>query len=230
MASAPFIERTDTETAPVVVSLSLFERLFGETPYYWLYLGFRVGPSMRYYSPMKLTNNTGITFEMGPQAMVQILPFLGVQTGILFTMDNVPAFGTTKNNKLTTSDFNYKSTSMMIPVVVMATFRPDQWLFAPLGGIYFNIPLGKMESEGKLDSPTGTSSYGWESKEKWMGLGWTAGFEVGRRVGPGTLFFDVRFSADFGDTVWKGENKKGLYQRSGTTLSLGYEFGLLQKK
>jgi hypothetical protein len=193
------------------------------SPDYWAYLGARAGYSMRFYTdPGKNIGGfksddwpLGNTFEAGIQASGQVLPFLAIQAEGLFTMD-------TALKKLKKVDIEYKTMSLKFPLVVKFTFRPEQWLIAPLGGIYINAPLLKMRQTIKDDE----SWYKW----KWKSIGWTAGVEVGRRLGPGTLFLDLRYAADIGDTFidWQGADTS-MYRRTAATISLGYDFGLFKK-
>jgi hypothetical protein len=131
-------------------------------------------------------------------------------------MNSAPQFSITDSN-LNATNAKSSAFSLMFPVVLMVTFRPDEWLIGPFGGIYINIPLGPMKTAD------GDSSYNWDA----AGLGWTAGIEVGRKVGPGTLFADIRYIGDFGDMV----SANGLVRnrRTGVSISLGYSFPLLKK-
>jgi hypothetical protein len=209
--------------------LTWAERLWGRE-HYWLHLAPRVGGDLRFYSPMASGNTTGFTFDAGIQAMVQVLPFLGFQVELLFTMDFAPQFNITDGHL--TADAKSTTSSLMIPVVFMITFRPDEWLIGPFAGLCINIPLGPMKLEivsGDANVPS-DSSYKWDSG----GLGWTAGIEVGRKVGPGTLFADIRFIGDFGDIVsdMTPENSPPVtikYRRTGVSVSLGYSFALGKK-
>ena len=57
-------------------------------------------------------------------------------------------------------------------------------------------------------------------------IGFIAGGNIGVRLGPGTLFLDIRFAGDFGDTnVYGYWGNRALYNtRMLVSCSLGYEF------
>jgi hypothetical protein len=106
---------------------------------------------------------------------------------------------------------------MMAPVLVKFTFRPGIFLLAGFGGVYLTIPLGAMSIW------TGGTEYEYTVTPTW---GFIAGGNVGIKLGPGTLFLDIRYAGDFTDTQVKGDwGSRGLYKHSRAIFSMGYEFG-----
>jgi hypothetical protein len=198
-------------------------------PQYWLYAGARGGYSMRFY--MDTGENyefiteewtRGNTFEAGARLSGQIVPFLAIQAEALITRDTAIY----KQSKKA-PEVEFKTLSLMFPLVGKITFRPGQWLIAPLGGVYMNVGIGEMTViVEKTESKTA-----WKWDDKLHGLGWTAGLEVGGHVGPGTLFLDLRYSHDIGNTMTTEKKvETGVYGRDGATVSLGYDFGIFRKK
>jgi hypothetical protein len=208
-----------------------------------LYLGLRAGYSNRFYMEQSsefIAPSEGNTFEVGFQASFQPLPLLAVQAEFVVTMDDaVFQYYEAKEGAevLKRSQTEYRSVSLMIPLTVKLTLRPERFLIAPFGGLYLSLPLGGMENDYQrtfqtddgdevvVESPSGFT---------FPVVGLTAGIDLGTRVGPGTLFLDLRYSADL-DTVKRPKSDsseysgKDLYKRSMFSISLGYEFGLLKK-
>lgn len=186
---------------------------------YWLKIGLRGGPALRLYYPMTSTYTSSVSFDAGLQVMGQILPFLGIQAEVLFTMDSAPTWGI-KNNNLTSLEYESRSYSLSIPLVVKGTFRYKRFLIAPFAGAYFTMPWGNMtETEKNVESldeagnpipvfdgdgnVVGNKIESKEIKSEWgytVPLGLTGGIVFGLRLGPGTLFLDTRYSYDLGDT------------------------------
>jgi hypothetical protein len=202
-------------------------------PQYWLYLGFRAGYSGRtYVKPSSVdlyieSKTVGSSFEVGVQASFQPLSFLAIQAEGLFTMDNSPfrAYvrpGDIGNYNLVSHE--YRSFSLMFPVVLKGTFRPNRFLIAPLAGVYFIVPMGTMTIP-----ESATSDYSYVPS-----MGFTAGIQLGMKLGPGNIFVDTRYAADLGDVElaapFNGDKGKALYRRSMVSVSLGYEWGFFKKK
>ncbi|GHV62875.1 hypothetical protein AGMMS49587_11040 [Spirochaetia bacterium] len=212
MANAPILKKYDDGTGfeTVVENGPTFGLGFGDP--YWLHIGVRAGPSVRLYSPLQSVKTTGFGFDMGLQAMLLLKPFLGVQAEAIFTMDHAPALGIF-DNKLTATKWDNTSFSLLFPVVVKGIFHAGKFLLAPFAGLYVWIPMG-MTNGRSYGSP--------------LPLGFTAGLDFGLPLGPGTLFFDTRYWADFSAT--KMNDGTPLYRRSMITLSVGYEWKLFRKR
>jgi hypothetical protein len=104
----------------------------------------------------------------------------------------------------------------MIPLMVKGIFRINRFVVSPLAGLYLTVPLGQMIGKDEV------SNFSYLTF-----LGGTVGAELGMHLGPGILFLDTRYAADFGNTK---QSDEPVYWRSMVTFSLGYKFGLLKKK
>jgi hypothetical protein len=62
-------------------------------------------------------------------------------------------------------------------------------------------------------------------------MGFIAGGNIGVKLGPGTLFLDIRYAGDFEDIAIYGDwGSRAVYKRSLIFYSLGYEFGIGNRK
>jgi hypothetical protein len=62
-------------------------------------------------------------------------------------------------------------------------------------------------------------------------LGWTLGGSAGMKLGPGALFVDLRYMADFeGTRIQRKGSIIEAYSRGMMAFSLGYEIGLMNIK
>ena len=111
---------------------------------------------------------------------------------------------------------DYQSMSLTIPLMVKGIFRFTRLVVSPLAGVYLTLPLGQMTTDNGKSAFLVTPP-----------LGGSAVAELGMHLGPGLLFLDIRYAADFGPTVLKGETT--VYRRSMVSFSLGYKFGLFKK-
>jgi hypothetical protein len=204
-----------------------------EFPKYWLYLGVRAGYSARFYKIPPQTGyinknqSLGNTFEIALQATYQVKPFLALQGELLFTMDTAShqQYHTSpESTELVLQTDKFQSGTLMIPLILKGTFWFDRFLVEPLAGLYLTVPLSRMTTSAEGDSAytSGKSGYTYS-----VPLGFTAGADFGVHLGPGTLFLDARYSADFGNAVKAGDT---VYRRSMVSLSMGYRFGFFKKK
>jgi hypothetical protein len=189
-------------------------------PRYWMYLGLQGAYSARFYSdPVKGASGSnwdlGHTYEAGIRISGQVLPWLAIQSETTFTQDVA---------KNTNTGTTYDSLSLKFPLLLKVTLRFGDFLIAPLGGAYYNIALGNIKVT--TDGGSVFQEYNWNYYNFRQGLGWIAGLEVGYRLGPGTLFFGARYSADLDSVIVEGN---AAYRRAGITASLGYDFGLFRK-
>jgi hypothetical protein len=100
---------------------------------------------------------------------------------------------------------------MIIPILAKGTWRPSIFSIEGLAGIYFTVPIGQMEISDSFYGTTKLEDYS-------PSMGFVAGGDFGVKLGPGLLFFDIRYMTDFADT-------KDVYKRSMMTLGIGYKIG-----
>jgi hypothetical protein len=189
------------------------------------YIGLRAGIPIRLYdsSPQYdfQRRYTISSFEAALQASWNFFPFLGIQGEVIFTFDHATYNAWAAN--WVTGTVEYKtylldSTSLMFPLLLKATFTRGILYAAALGGVYFTLPLGKMNNK-----PAGSFNYSVDPP-----VGYAVGINLGLKAGPGFLFLDTRLAGDFGKTIRKpGE---ALYQRSMISFSIGYELGFAARK
>jgi hypothetical protein len=110
--------------------------------------------------------------------------------------------------------------SLIIPALVKVNFKPGIFVLSPYGGIYYSLPFykswsGILESEG-------------------LPLGVIAGFNAGRKLGPGVISLDLSYGFDLGatritneDAIFLGEIK---YWRHRLSITVAYDFGFLDRK
>lgn len=191
----------------------------------WLYLGVRAGSSLRFYTRPQINH----FYERGTfdyynisaalQVSVQIIRLLAVQAELIWTTDYASFNTISQLPPLSVSAAPFKSQSLMLPVSAKFTYRKDSLMTALFAGAYFILPLGQMENTAM----GGNFAYGLT-----MPLGYTAGLNIGMKAGPGHLFLDIRWAADLADTM--KPDGTIIYKRSMISLSVGYEFGLINKK
>jgi hypothetical protein len=213
-----WIAKPPEETVPTAVPAAPEENR--------LYLGLRLGPSLRIYSrpdePPIFENEVTHYFNINIafQATWEFMPSLGVQAELVFTTDYAPfTFYRDEGNIRVFSMDPMLSASLMFPFLLKYTFRKGPLFAAALGGLYFTLPLGEMQN----DSFGGNFEYSVDPP-----LGYTLGINLGMKAGPGFLFLDLRWAADFGTTVIK-DTGQTLYRRSIVSICIGYEMGFLPK-
>ncbi|MDR0599085.1 MAG: hypothetical protein LBG84_03255 [Treponema sp.] len=192
-------------------------------PEKWLYVGLRAGPSLRFYSrkdrdPFIEDRRMHIyNLNIAVQAAVHTLPFLDIQGEIIWNTEYAP-FAILSGTTVKTAPFT--SMSMMFPLVVKYTIRKDIFHASVLGGGYFILPLGNM----KNDAHGGSFAYSLN-----LPLGYTLGFSMGIKAGPGSIFFDMRWAADLSE-MRRRDTGEVLYKRSMIVFTIGYEMGFFEKK
>jgi hypothetical protein len=118
----------------------------------------------------------------------------------------------------------YSSFSLVFPVLVKLNFRPGILRLAPYGGFFAFAPLGKTSYRSNPDGTEDTFSRSVSAP-----LGIIVGFEIARRLGPGIILADIRYSGDFGKTTI--DDPAGTsYTRSQVSFTLGYAFGFIDIK
>jgi hypothetical protein len=170
----------------------------------------------------------------------QISPYLGIQTELIYIVDKIDARETNiiYDGITTNQDFNRNKSesyneileipSLMLPILAKAGYRGSKVSVFGIGGIYFNIPLIKevtLEPFYWLDPITV------EIKPPLMGF--MVGGIFGFKAGPGSIFIDARFAMDFGkvERPLNGSSQtEYIYGRKNILFSLGYEFGVIDRK
>jgi hypothetical protein len=239
-AAAPFCaegqtteKRVETGRFGAEEPLSGDEASGGDISYknHWLFLGARLGPSLRFYTPSEDTAFTGgdtygVSLDLGLQASLQIVPAFSVQAEMVFTWDNASRWEYALNPKGELDRYTRRFTgfSLQIPLSAKLNFYPGDLRVSPFLGGYFLVPLGKME----VDSPLyGEGSYSYSISPP---LGVLGGLNVGFPLESGTVFFDIRCCADLGKADLRGGEGMDTFRRSMVSLSVGYEFGFFKKQ
>jgi hypothetical protein len=200
------------------------------------YMGLRPGASLHLYeteggaySGGSAKNNA--SFDFAAQFAVQFNRFIAVQTEVMASADSA---GVSRSEQETDGSgavlytydtlYAFNSRSLLIPLLIKPTIRPGIYSFSLFGGIYFSVPLGKMDYSDSFSGDKGSSAVGPE-------LGWEVGGSAGIKVGPGVLFADLRFLKDFDATkIQSGGKIIEVYKRAMAAFSLGYEIGSMNIK
>jgi hypothetical protein len=197
---------------------------------HWLFLGARLGPSLRIYTSSDDTAFTGgdtynPSLDMGFQASLQIFPFFSVQAEMIFTWDNASVWVYDLNpNQVDVDRHTRKFTgfSLQFPITAKLNFYPGKFRVSPFLGFSLLAPLGKMTIN---DPQTGEESYSYSFSPP---LGILGGISAAFPMGPGMIFVDLRYSADFGSS--KAEGGGDSYRRGSVALCVGYEWGFFNKQ
>jgi hypothetical protein len=198
---------------------------------HWFHLGFRAGPSLRFYTPSGDVRYTGgdtqaLSLDTALQAGVRALSFLGVQTELVFTWDNASlwayrAMGATNEVDRYTTD--YTALSFQIPLIVKFDFYPGAYKISPFFGAYYFAPLGKLKASDSLGS--GEESLRYKLSPP---IGLVGGLSGAVKFGSGFIFADLRYAFDLGKfQADSGDIQE--FKRSMISLSVGYELGFLLK-
>jgi hypothetical protein len=190
-----------------------------------LSLGARAGGAPRFYTLEDIQGeaDTGGAFEGGLQLGVFLYDLfmpgldIGAQTELLFSGDTVSYSGRDLAGDFSASFTSY---TLAIPLLAKVSYRIQDRFSIPLFlGPVFTIPLGKIEyASGDISGSYPAS----------IPAGFIVGIAPGFKLGPGTLFADIRFSRDFGPVSIKDSSGGTLaaYTRSALSFSLGYEIGI----
>jgi hypothetical protein len=197
----------------------------------WLRLGFRLGPSVRFYTPSNDTPYTGgdthaVSMDMAFQANLRLLPFLSVQAEAIFTWDNASLWAYRKgaNNEIDRYTNDYTAFSLQFPLLVKFDLYPGKFKISPFFGGYCLAPLGNLRASNSLNGET--HSFSWRASPP---LGLLAGLSGTRKLGPGAIIADLRYAADLGGIEAKngGINE---FRRGMISLTVGYELGFFTRK
>jgi TolB-like protein len=200
-----------------------------EWKYKFLHTGLRPGFSAHFYDTPG-TRFSGTEAEIWYSADIaafiafQVHRHFSVQTEVVFTSD---AMSITKTlSKYDEYDnflydynttYSFASSNLLIPVLITATWRPSVFSIECLAGIYFNVPVGEIKIS---DSFSGTEETGGVSAPP----GIAAGVGLGIKLGPGLLFLDLRYMADFANTKTESPSFTGdIYRRGMASAGIGYK-------
>jgi hypothetical protein len=189
-----------------------------------LTVGFKVGPSQRWYTdPDEVSPGAfAVTYEGGILGSLRLNSLLSLQLEILFSQDNLVYRGLdyAGNNIYVMGREKFSTYSLMFPLVFKLNFRPGLFRISPMAGLYALAPLGTA-----YYSRNGGDSYPWSFS---IPLGGTLGVEGARKYGSGFMLAGLRYSRSFGNVEIKnGRDTK--YGRDILSLYLGYEFGFLDR-
>jgi hypothetical protein len=195
----------------------------------WLFLGARIGPSLRLYTPVGDTPFTGgdtpgFSLDLGIQASVQIVPVLSIQVEMVFTWDNAPVwnyFYVPEKNDVDRYTRQFSSFSLQFPLIAKLNFYPGAFRVSPFFGGYVLLPLGDMKVDSTKDAE---QNYAYSFSPPFGLLG---GIAAALPVGSGMLFADIRYAGDLGEPELRDGGS--AYQRNMLSLSIGYEFGFFKK-
>jgi hypothetical protein len=197
----------------------------------WLRLGFRMGPSLRFYTPSNDTPYTGgdtyaVSMDLALQANLRLLPFLSIQAEAVFTWDNASFWayytGTDQLRHSYTND--YTVFSFQFPLLVKFDFYPGNFKISPFFGGYCLAPLGNLKASNSLGG--GKSSLSWRVSPP---LGLLAGISGTRKMGPGAIIADLRYAADLGGIEARNGGTEE-FRRGMISLTVGYELGFFTRK
>ena len=225
--------------------------------YKWLYIGLRGGLGLNTgytgSSTEPIFDFGSIDSSLGANGAFsingQITDWLGVQVEFMYTHDTIKlqtADGSvveTEGGMLGSGGGNGEFTfnSLMIPILAKVTFKPGNFYFAGLGGVYLGIPFGELGFEGTLQAGKWQGTF----KPNNTNIGLMFGGNIGYHLGPGILFFDVRYAIDLSSTkfeptggswaMWNDYTSKWRFMpdlefsRNKFLFSIGYEIGLFNK-
>jgi len=192
----------------------------------WLYLGLRAGGNLQIFDPQLF--HTGSAFDPGwradeldlylgnvsaaAQLNAQLLGFHFAG----FPLNPLALFLGLQVEGVFTQDFDNGALSLVLPAMLRITARGGNSSLSLLGGAYLLLPLG--------DNPGLSFGLETESVGPFAGWGYTLGFVMGNRVGPGSVFVDMRLSNDmFTSRIWD------YFRRGMVSVSMGYELGFLAR-
>ncbi|MDR2158745.1 MAG: hypothetical protein LBP23_01620 [Treponema sp.] len=197
----------------------------------WLRLGFRLGPSLRFYTPSNDTPYTGgdthtVAMDLALHANLRLLPFLSIQVETIFTWDNASlwAYRIGANNEIDRYTKDHTSFSLLFPLLVKLDLYPGNFKISPFLGAYCLAPLGNLRASNSLNSEKHSLSWGVSPP-----LGLLAGLSGTRKMGPGAIVADLRYAADLGCMEAKNGNIEE-FRRGMISLTVGYELGFFTRK
>ena len=222
LANVPLTKDLGTPIAPVVEAPKVPSQ-------YWLYAGLRAGSSMRIYTRataapfLESETNHWENVNFAIYASYNFWFFLDIQAEVMISNEFAPfqSFIFDHNQGMATlRGAPFTGWSMMVPVMLKASFRREPVFASVLGGVYLNIPLGDMQNEAM----GGSFPYVFE-----FPLGYTVGVSVGTKAGPGRIMLDFRWAQDLSPAI-KASSGEPLFTRSMMIFAISYEFPFFRKK
>jgi hypothetical protein len=197
----------------------------------WLHLGLRAGPSLGIYIPEDDTAFTGgdsygASLSAGFQASVEITPLFSVQVEAVFTWDDGSRWEyefVSGDNDIISYQKRFNGYSLQVPLLAKLNFYPGKFRVSPFLGPYVVVPLGRMDVEERASG--GSYAYSYSPP-----LGLLAGLSAAFPLGPGMIFADIRYTADFSSPELRDSGGMKTYIRNAAALSLGYEIALFKKR
>jgi hypothetical protein len=197
----------------------------------WLFLGARLGPSLRVYTPPGDTAFTGgdafgPSLEAGVHADLRITPLFGVQAEAVFTWDNASVWRYARNaagNDLDRYARHFQSFSLQFPFTARLHFYPGKFRVSPFFGGYVVLPLGMMETGSVRDA---NESFSYDISPP---VGLLGGLSAAYPLKVGVIFADLRYAVDLGNPDVRGGEME-TYRRRTVSLSVGFEFGFFPRR
>jgi hypothetical protein len=194
----------------------------------WLFLGARLGPSLRIYTPQGDTAFTGgdtygPSLDAGFHANLLILPVFSLQAEVIFTWDKASVWFYSLNpNKIDVDSHTRQFTgfSLQFPLTARLNFYPGKFRVSPFLGAYVIAPLGQMTV-----NDSGEESFAYSLNPP---VGLLGGISAAFSAGPGMVFADLRYAADLAGPEL--EEGRGAYRGQKAVISVGYEFAFFKKR
>jgi len=190
-------------------------------PNRWMYFGLRTGGNVQIFDP-----------QLHSQTIfgdVDLLDFYLRNVGLAahlhfqllnFRLDPRILFLGLQFEGIAMHDFNNDTFSLTLPALLRFTARRGTSSFSLLGGAYMFMSLPPfLGDDPKITFPD-------DGIGPFAGWGYTAGFGMGNRVGPGNFFVEMRLSND----MFTSRMEWGDFRRSTVSVSVGYEFGFLNRR
>jgi len=200
------------------------------------YFGLRPGFSVHFYNVDDTVYrdgavNNGIAFDIAAQFAIQMHSLFALQLETIFTADSAVITKTEDvadetGNILYHYDANYcyEYQSLIVPLIAKLTFRPDIFSLGLFAGAYFAFPLGQISY---FDIYSDLNQKGTAAPNP----GWIAGVNAGIKLGPGVIFLDIRYMADFMKVkIQNTGGAKEIYSLSIAAFSIGYEIGFVNRQ
>jgi TolB-like protein len=136
-----------------------------------------------------------------------------LQLGVNIAMNNV----NTSSDPDAGAEWNYKYTSLDIPLLLNFYFRPSANIMLRISaGPYMSMRFTDLEHNDAYDQ--------YEIKEEKVLYGFTAGFGGGYRIDKGNIVLDLRILSDLKGNVFQERYYSYELFRRGITATVGYEY------